>query len=210
MINGTEATYELTLIETMLGSKPSNEGVFTDYIASNKKDGVDPEEIAAAKEAEERVKESMTIFHRMEDGETPMIWDYQLKGLAKESCGALRRVEGSLSSKVKAYKSVIDTTIFVFPRKIPLILPEGGKVGIIERPLRAETMQGPRVALAKSETVPAGTKMTFTVKFLVPAMKDVFEEWLDYGELHGCGQWRSGSWGRFTWKEIRDDSKKAE
>ena len=78
MINGTEATYELTLIDQMLGSKPSNEGVFTDYIAANKKDGVDPEEIAAAKEAEERVKESMTIFHRMDDGETPMIWDYQV------------------------------------------------------------------------------------------------------------------------------------
>jgi len=200
-----EATYELTLTEMMLGSKPSNEGVFTDYIASNKKDGVDPEEIAAAKEAEERVKESITIFHRMEDGETPMIWDYQIKGFFKDACGGLRRSSETKSFGVKAYKSVIDTTIFVFPRKIPLIMPEGGKVGVFERPLRAETMQGPRVALAKSETVPAGTKLVVKVKLLVPSMKSVLEEWLDYGELRGLGQFRNGSYGRFTWKELSED-----
>ena len=199
----TEATYELTLTETMLGSKPSNEAVFTDYIAANKQDGPDPEEIAAAKEAEERVKESITVFHRM-DNDVPMIWDYQIKGFAKESCGALRRVDDTKSKNIKAYKSVIDTALFVFPRKMPLILPESEKVGILERPLRAETMQGPRVALAKSETVPVGTKLTFTVKFLIPSLKAAFEEWLDYGELHGLGQWRAASYGRFTWREIKD------
>lgn len=214
MINGIKATYELTLIEMMLGSKPSNEEVFSDYIAANKQDGVDPEELEAAKAAQERVKESMTVFHRMDDNVTPMIWDYQIRGMAKESCGALRRVDGSLSSKLASYKTVIDTLIFVAPRKIPLILPEGGKVGVLERPLRAETMQGPRVALAKSETVPVGTKFTFTVNFLaakvgkadkVVNLKEVFEEWLDYGELHGAGQWRSGSFGRYTWKEIKKE-----
>ena len=202
-----EATYELTLNEPMLGSKPSNEGVFTDYIASNKKDGVDPDEVAAAKEAEERVKESMTVFHRMDDGRTPMIWNYQIKGFMKDACSGLRRVPDTLSSKIKAYKSVIDTTIFVEPRKIPLDLPDGGEIGVLERPLRAETLQGPRVALAKSETVPAGTKLRFTVKFLVPSMKKVFEEWLDYGELRGLSQWRNGGYGVFTWCEIDQEPK---
>ena len=201
----TEVTYELTINEQMLGSKPSNEEVFTDYIAANKQDGVDPEELAAAKEAEERVKESMTVFHRMEDGKTPMIWNYQIKGMMKDACGGLRRVPGTLSSQVKAYKSVIDSTIFVEPRKIPLHLPEGGSVGVLERPLRAETMQGPRVALAKSETVPAGTKIEFTVKFLVPSMEKLFEEWLDYGALRGLGQWRNGGYGTFTWKKVKTE-----
>lgn len=211
-----KTTYELTFTEMVLGSKPSNEGVFTDYIAANKKDGVDPEEVAAAKEAEERVKESITVFHRMEDGKTPMVWNYQIKGLAKESCGALRRVDGTLSAKIASYKTIIDTLVFVGPRKIPLVLPEGGEVGMFERPLRAETMQGPRVALAKSETVPAGTKMTFEVTFMTPKvgkadkvvdLKEAFEEWLDYGELHGFGQFRNGSYGTFTWREIKPENK---
>lgn len=205
-IEAKEATYEITLTEDMLGSKPSNAEVFTDYIAARKTDGVDPEEVAAAKEAEERVRESMTIFHKLDDG-TPIIWDYMIKGFAKDACGGLRRAPGTLSSQIKAYKTVIDTTIFVEPRKIPLHLPEGGKVGILERPLRAETAQGPRVALAKSETVPAGTTMTIKVKFLVRSMKPVFEEWLDYGALRGLGQFRNGSYGRFSWKEIKADGK---
>lgn len=196
--------YRLTLQEMMLGSKPSNAGVFTDYIASRKQDGLDGEELKAAEEAEDRVKESMTIFHRMEDGETPMIWDYQIKGMFKDACGSLRRVPGSLSSSVKAYKSVIDAVIFVKPRKIPLILPEGAKVGVFERPLRAETMQGPRVALAKSETVPAGTTLEFTVKLLVPSLKKLVEEWLEYGALRGLGQFRNGGFGVYTWEEIKD------
>lgn len=209
-----KATYELTFTEAVLGSKPSNDEVFSDYIAANKQDGVDPEELEAAKAAQERVKESMTVFHRMEDNVTPMVWNYQIKGLAKESCGALRRVEDTLSSKIASYKTIVDTLIFVAPRKIPLVLPEGGKVGVLERPLRAETMQGPRVALAKSETVPAGTKLTFTVTFMANRvgkaeksvnLKEVFEEWLDYGELHGFGQWRGGGHGTFTWKELKTE-----
>jgi len=209
-----KATYELTFNEPVLGSKPSNDEVFSDYIAANKQDGVDPEELEAAKAAQERVKESMTVFHRMEDGVTPMVWNYQIKGLAKESCGALRRVEDTLSSKIASYKTIVDTLIFVAPRKIPLVLPEGGEVGVFERPLRAETMQGPRVALAKSETVPAGTKMTFTVTFMankvgkadkVVSLKEAFEEWLDYGELHGFGQFRGGGYGVFTWREVKAD-----
>lgn len=120
----------------------------------------------------------------------------------KDACGGLRRAPGTLSSQMKAYKSVIDSTIFVFPRKIALQMPEGGKVDVLERPLRAETMQGPRVALAKSETVPEGTKLVIKVKFLVDATKKTFEEWLDYGALRGIGQWRNGSFGRFCWKEL--------
>jgi len=207
MIESTDVTYELTLTEPMLGSKPSNAGVFTDYIATRKIDGLDGEELKAAEEAEDRVKESMTIFHRMEDGKTPMIWNYQLLGFCKDACGGLRRVPGTKSAELKAYKSVIDATLFIGPRKIPLILPEGGEVGVFERPLRAETAQGPRVALAKSETVPPGTKIVFTAKFLNKALRKTFEEWLDYGELRGLGQFRNGSYGRFTWKEVEAEDK---
>lgn len=199
--------YRVTLTEPMLGSKPSNEGVFTDYIATRKADGVDPAEVAAAKAAEDRVKESMTVFHRMEDGKTPIIWDYMCKGMFKDACGSLRRAPGTLSSGLKAYKTVIDSVVFVKPRKIPLQIPEGGEVGILERPLRAETMQGPRVALAKSETVPAGTTFEFEVVMLDPGMRPYVEEWLNYGALRGWGQWRNGGYGTGTWEEIPTKAK---
>lgn len=200
-------TYEVTLTEDMLGSKPSNAEVFSDYIASGKKDGTDPEELAAAKEAEERVKESMTVFHRSDDNpEVPIIWNYQMLGFFKDACGALRRIEGTKSKGLTAYKTVIDGNIFVKPRKIELQIPEGKKMGVLERPLRAETAQGPRVALAKSETVPAGTKFTFQVLLLNPKHQDIVEEWMKYGELRGLGSWRNASYGSFTYKLLNEKS----
>ena len=201
----TTLTYEVMLTEDMLGSKPSNAEVFTDYIAAGKQDGVDPEELAAAKAAEERVKESMTVFHRSDkDTEIPIIWNYQVLGFFKDACGALRRVEGTRSKGLTAYKTVIDGNIFVKPRKIDLQLPEDGKIGVLERPLRADTAQGPRVALAKSETVPAGTKFTFQVLLLNPKHKDIVEEWMKYGELRGFGSWRNAGYGSFTYRLLEE------
>ena len=73
--------------------------------------------------------------------------------------------------------------------------------GVVERPLRAQTMQGPRVTLARSDYMNAGTKLTFEIKvvesakeFTVEVVKSLFE----YGELQGLGQFRNGSYGRFT------------
>jgi hypothetical protein len=78
----------------------------------------------------------------------------------------------------------------------------------VERSLRAETMQGDRTALAKSEAVEAGC----TMPVLDPAEKgngigskakpvrvnlDVIRQWFNYGQLSGLGQWRNGSFGRF-------------
>ena len=88
-------------------------------------------------------------------------------------------------------------------RRIPLTLPEGGEIGICERPLRAQTMQGERVALAKSESVPAGTTFAITVTMLNPDLEDVVREWLDYGALRGIGQWRNSGMGRIKWEEVK-------
>lgn len=105
----------------------------------------------------------MTIFHKYEDGK-PFVYDYQVKGMFKDSCGMLRKVKGSESSKIKAYKKEIDGLIFVKERKIPLIFD--GDMGTCQRPLRANTPQGERISLACSETVPVGTTMEFTVQCL--------------------------------------------
>lgn len=189
----------VTFTEQMLGTKPASACVFADYVASKHPDGVPAKDEL---ENAEKVKETgTTVFHRDADG-CPALYDYQIKGFFKDACGGLRRVEGTASSKLKAYKSVIDTCVFAGPRLIRLELPGGAKVSVCERPLRCETMQGPRVALARSESVPAGTRMTFEVTLLQDALEGALTEWLTYGALRGIGQWRNSGCGRFAYEVI--------
>ncbi len=190
----------LTFTEQVLGSKPSSKSVFADYVASKHPEGVPQrDELESAEKIEET---GTTVFHR--DNGCPALYDYQIKGFFKDACGGLRRVEGTESSKWRAYKSVIDTCVFVGPRLIRLDLPQGRSVGICERPLRCETMQGPRVALARSESVPEGTRLTFTVTLLQDALEGVLTEWLTYGGLRGIGQWRNSGCGRFTYEVVKE------
>lgn len=76
------------------------------------------------------------------------------------------------------------------------------KIGVLERPLRGQTPQGERVALAKSETVPAGTRLEFDVivQDVEAVTTEVLEEWFSYGQRRGLGQWRNGGWGAFTYE----------
>ena len=83
-------------------------------------------------------------------------------------------------------------------------------VDALERPLRAETMQGDRVALTKSESVPAGTKVTVTFRCERKEGLDLVKECLDYGKEHGTGQWRNAGYGRFIWKKIDSWKEKIE
>lgn len=126
-----------------------------------------------------------------------MVLAYQFKGYCKDACGMLRRVPGTASEKVAAYKKLIDGLLFVQPKEIELVLPKGAEIGVCERPLRAQTPQGERVALARSETVPAGTTLSFTIKLLSDKLLDPLEEWLEYGQLRGLGQWRNSGMGTF-------------
>lgn len=129
-------------------------------------------------------------------------WDYQIKGFFKDACSALRRVPGTRSSKLTAFKKVIDGTVFVEQRRIPFQLPEGAECGRCERPLRASSASGERVALAASETVPAGTVLEFSILVMNPKDAETVREWLDYGALRGLFQWRNSGKGRFEWEEV--------
>lgn len=188
----------VTLTEEMLGTASGDPNIHEEFIASKAPDAMSREEEVEALGAEEVVKKDKTVFPRNEDGR-PFLWDYQVKGFFKDACGCLRRVSGSESSKIKAYKKEIDGLIFVEPRRIPIVFD--GEVGDCQRPLRAQTAQGERVALANSETVPAGSRMEFTVKMLCDDTKLV-EEWLDYGKLRGLGQWRNSGKGRFDYELV--------
>lgn len=156
----------------------------------------------AALGVDEVIEKSMTVFPRDKNG-NPIMWDYQIKGFFKDTCGMLRKVPKTLSSKVKAYKKEIDGLVFVSERQIPIKFD--GVIGNCQRPLREQTAQGERISLANSGTIPTGSMIEFTVKCLVDICVDIVCEWLDYGELRGMGQWRNSGKGRFLWDELDSD-----
>ena len=199
MNNNELIKVKLTFTEEVLGTANSNPDIHREFIASKAPDAASTEEEVESLGVDAVVEKSMTIFPKDENG-VPFLYDYQIKGMFKDSAGMLKRVPGSKSSKIKAYKKEIDGLIFVEPRKIPFTL--SGPMGDCQRPLRASTLQGERVALADSETVPAGSSITFDIILLNKDLEPAVREWLDYGSLRGIGQWRNSGKGRFTWEEV--------
>lgn len=188
----------LEFTEELLGTASANPDIHSEYIASLAPDALSRAEEVEAVGAAAVEEKAMTVFPRDEEG-WPILFDYQIKGFFKDACGVLRKVKGTKSEKIKAYKKEIDGLVFVSPRKILLHTP--GDLGTCQRPLRASTAQGERIALANSETAPAGTYIEFDVKCYTDTMYDAVYEWLDYGEDRGIGQWRNSGKGRFTWDE---------
>ena len=209
--------YRITFVEECLGTASANPELYRDFIQSKRPDGVADDETEALPPVDEELQKAMTVFSR--DGDKPILWDYQIKGFFKDACGVLARVGGKKdkakkgeksaardgeteSGKITAYKKIIDGLVFVKPRKIVLNLPAGGSIGVCERPLRAQTAQGERVALARSETVPAGTWFDIEVMLLDASHDGLITEWLEYGQLRGLGQWRNSGKGAFTAERI--------
>ena len=197
--------YKATFTEGLLATKPNDTAVHETYIAAKRSEGAAQDELDAEERAiaeVERLEKGTTVFHRTEDGH-PMVWDYQVKGFLKDAIKALRRDPDSACAKLKAYKGVIDGSVFIKPRQIRLVLPEGGQLGTCQRPLRAQTMQGERVALACSEEAPAGTTMEFEVLVLAPGLDKVLEECFEYAQLRFMGAWRNSGKGTATIEEIK-------
>lgn len=195
---------KITLTEDMLGTASANPDIHKEYIASKSADAEKSEEELKALHADALMEKSTTVFPRDADG-TPILWDYQFKGFIKEAVGVLvdlldkeTRIGKTKLTKF-THKRIVDNFIFVSPRKLRL----SEKVGTVcTRPLRADTMQGERVALASSETVPAGTTFICEIRTLNPQLDDLVRKCLDYGALKGIGQWRNSGKGRFTWEEV--------
>ena len=200
---------KLTFTEPVLGTWPSNQNIAREFIASKSPDAATIEDEVAALGADAVADKGMTVFPRNEKGE-PVLYDYQVKGFFKDSCGMLGRIGGKSetgkkkavneSGKITAYKKVIDGLIFVEPRMIPLKFD--GEIGDCQRPLRAQTAQGERVSLANSEEIPAGATCEFEVLCMDDSHEKAVLEWLDYGALRGIGQWRNSGKGRFTYEIL--------
>lgn len=191
---------KLTFTEAILGTCPANEDVYRDFIATKAPDAATIEDEVEALGVDAVVEKGMTVFPKR-DG-VPFLYDYQIKGFFKDTCGGYRKVDGSESSKIKAYKKEIDKLIFVDEREIPITGFE--KIGVCQRPLRAQTPQGERISLAMSEEIPSGAEIEFTITCLCDTHIKAVREWLDYGKYSGIGQWRNSGKGRFIWEEVTE------
>lgn len=194
-----ELKVKLTFTEEVLGTASNNPEIHDEFIASKAPDAPSRAEEVEAIGVDEVIEKDKTVFPKLEDG-TPFVWDYQVRGFFKDTCSALRKVTGTKSSKIKAFKKEIDGLVFVKERKIPF--KNYGKLGNCQRPLRGQTAQGERIALANSETVEAGSYIECTIVCLKDDLMGAVKEWLDYGVFRGLGQWRNSGKGRFEWEEV--------
>jgi len=205
----------ITFTTPVLGSAPSDPDIYSQYIASNAPDAPNKQEEIEALGTEEVERKGKTVFLRDEDG-NPLLWDYQIRGFFKHACGILKLLgEKNASASIKAHKKYIDGMVFVYGpdkdgnlnadaalRKIPISYD--GEMDNLQRSLRAETAQGPRISLANSEMIHEGATAEFVIRLLNDKLEKAVYEWLDFGKYNGLGQWRNGSYGRFTYEIIED------
>ncbi len=180
-------TVRLMLTEPMLGTVPYDPEVYARFIETKK-----PKEIAEDEAATVEARElgGWTGFHH--DKEGLFLFDYQVKGMLKELASI--RYAKTTDDAVPAIRSKIDNFVYIRPRRIRI----PGPTEILERPLRAQTRQGPRVTVVRSDTIPAGTLISCTVVILPgPISRTHIVQLLALGEFRGLGQWRNGGYGRF-------------
>lgn len=190
--------FKLSFTERLLGMSPSSQEVYSKFIIERKAPNPDAPEV---KEELETISESdekdqlVTIFHR--DVEGCYLIDYQVKGFLKNAGNVLKDI-----LKIKALRSKIDNFVFVFPRYIWVAEKPDG---IFARSLRAQTAQGPRITIARSEFIEPPCPIEITIELLPhPQIKwKTIYTLLDYGSRVGIGQFRNGSFGRFTWEELK-------
>ncbi len=200
---------KLTFTENVLGTASGDPEIHENFIASKAPDAKSREEEVEAIGVDGEIEKSKTVFPKDDDG-NPFIYDYQLKGFFKDAQKALNRIGKwkdektgkETNLKLTAYKDKIDALVFVRERKVPFILPDNSEISDCQRPLRAETAQGPRVALANSESLPSGTTIEFTLETLDNETMAYMIHCLNYGKMRGIGQWRNSGKGRFTWEEV--------
>jgi hypothetical protein len=180
---------KIKFITPVLGTQPQK-NIAVEFLSKHYEEDIDlPEDELGT--LEENLEKGTTAFHKL--NEKPILYDYQVKGFIKEAGRVLNGLRD-----VRALRSKIDSLVFVEPRQILLMLPNGAGIDFLERPLRAQTMQGPRVAIARSEMLPAGTEFSCQLKvYPGPISKLLLEDLLSYGFDKGIGQWRNGGYGRF-------------
>lgn len=170
-----------------------------------------------------------TVFFWDNEKNQPCIGDHMIYGFLKAAADALgkdvrlTKLKGTILHSTAYTQSVINqhvrcTAPFItFDRDVRR--NEDGTAFLLERSLRAKTAQGERIALARSEVVPAGARLDFVVNFMAGSPlihpiqykkgeKPFFEKiplihLLDYGQMTGLGQWRNAGHGAFQYEATQ-------
>lgn len=208
----------LTFVEPILAATPGDKEIYSRYVGNKAPDAKTMKEELEDVGLNEMIERGTNVFLTDKDG-NPYLSNHVIKGFFKESAKSLRRVkpqkdekgkeQKNESSKMSAYLQKIDTLIKVYPRKLKFKHPDDLPQNLIEefqRPLRASTPQGERVALANSEMLPEDTTLEFEIQLFDETHEPAVREWLDYGFYHGLGQWRNADFGCFEWEEISEET----
>ena len=204
-----EKKFRLTGTDSLLGSSPSSKEIFSTFLVDKTK--TTAERNAAREDVDniiENDEKGTTIFYRDKNGGL-ILKGYHIKGFLKEAAKALKD-----QVNLKSYLSKVDTYVFVMEKNLP-IMRDGKQImepdGYLERPLRCETAQGPRVALSKSEEILDPWYVDVTIRVVenagtaksAPIDMDMVEGFLDYGAMKGLLQWRNAGHGSFEWEELK-------
>ena len=207
LVNFEEKTFKLKGISTILGSVPLNKDVYSKFIATKAREVERQRADSDVDNVMDMPEEKATGFYRNADGEI-ILKGYQVKGFLKEAAKVLKD-----QLNLKSYLSKMDNFVFIKEAEIPVI-KDGHTItetdGFLERPLRADTAQGPRTSLAKSEQITAGWELTVTIRVVknektsksAEISMETVEKLLAYGELKGLLQWRNAGYGSFTYEEV--------
>jgi len=248
----------LTFTEELLGTASADPEIHAEFIASKGPDAQSREEEVAAVGVEGVIEKSKTIFARDADGDPALwdyqIKGFfkdacgmltRAAGTKSAALTAYKKIiDGLVFVAPRQIKIVLPKGAKIGtiqrPSRGPLLglMPDPPQDSLqyppctdtsdCQRPLRAQTAKGERVALASSETCPAGSSVEFEVAFLDLGVKEkegekkdetkaekkaekkekanlteCVEEWLNYGALRGLGQWRNSGKGRFVWELLQ-------
>lgn len=208
--NVEKKKFRITLTSEMLGTVPKDPEVYKAFIESKKPAALNSDDEAASVQKVE--EKGWTGFHADKGG--LFIFNYMIRGFLKAAGDAMsggitvekpgKKGTEPTSDKLRAIKSKIDKYVFVYPRRI--YLERIKEDGVIERPLRAMTQQGPRVTLARSDYVVEGCHFDIEIH-LMPQREvtwGMIKLFFQYGRYCGLGQFRNGGYGSFTVEEIGD------
>lgn len=215
-MNVIKYSLEISFTNDVLGAQPANPDILNDWVhekARKANPDIDAAELEAELEAlptgelrEKLEEQKSTCFFRTPEGHLCVARHVPI-GFLKEAGNVLKDGVG-----VKALRSKLSATVFCQPKFIPLLRegePLAAPDGLLTRPLRAMTAQGPRVSLAASEVVhpPAGLVCEIHVLPTTPqghaiVTEPILRELLDYGQYHGLGQWANGGYGTFEYELL--------
>lgn len=211
-MNFEKRTYRLIGVTPLLASQPANPDVRTAWLAKNaptpEKGAEETKMLPAGTEKDDT---GLSVFLRdtKHKGACCLMANH-INGFLKGALHALSDELGILNERGK-----VDEFLVPMPAYIP-ITRNGGESyvltpdQILERPLRADTMQGPRTSLKASEIIYAW-QVEFTLA-LIPNKErgkskkltwDAVETALGYGQFKGLGEWRnSNMYGQFEWMRV--------